>query len=197
MNLDINDYMVENGVLKQIYVNDGFLNIPKDVRIIDKNLVISDREKIVEINFPNNLIIIEDKCFRNCKNLKRINFDYENGDLVLSDSCFENCNLESVKLPKTVTTIGNSCFAYNTNLKSIAIPTSIKAFGYWVFERCNENNIRIIYNDTLENFKKIKNSQTFLDFYQIVTKEKMKLEDLIETGYSFIEANKFLAEVVR
>ncbi len=43
---------------------------------------------------------------------------------------------ESIKLPETLTSIGDAAFLYNTKLKSIAIPSSVDQIGAFAFSYC-------------------------------------------------------------
>ena len=50
---------------------------------------------------------------------------------------FSDCtNLESVKIPNTVTSIRHSAFQYCCNLESIIIPSSVNSIGISAFSEC-------------------------------------------------------------
>ncbi len=198
--LDLNCYnMNKNGVLQELVVEQPIINIPAEVTKIENDLSIINQNMIEVINFGKGIKSVGQYAFSKLPNLKQVNFEFENdNDLVLGDSAFECCSeLEIVKLPKNVDTINTSCFAYCFKLPFIVIPTTTKKVGFWAFERCNENNIKLLFNGSEEDFDKITNSKTLKDFYNVVTKEKMQLEDLINCGFSFTSANRMLIDINR
>ena len=46
-------------------------------------------------------------------------------------------NLTSVTIPNSVTSIGNSAFAFCSNLTSVTIPNSVTSIGGYAFQRCS------------------------------------------------------------
>ena len=50
---------------------------------------------------------------------------------------FRACELESIKLPNSVTSIGDYAFEYCTNLTSITIPNSVTSIGMYAFNGCS------------------------------------------------------------
>ncbi len=50
---------------------------------------------------------------------------------------FYNCKLKNVKLPKSVTTIGNNAFHYCTDLVSVDIPKNVTTIGSEAFRFCS------------------------------------------------------------
>lgn len=77
---------------------------------------------------------------------------------------FTGSQIVSIKLPDTITLIGDSAFEGCTSLKSITIPSSVKRIGYYAFKSCTSlENIEIPYNvDTLcqEAFQNCTNLKT-------------------------------------
>lgn len=65
--------------------------------------------------------------------------DMENANLEeLPSEIFQyKKSLTSVKLPKTLTTIGSSAFRYCTNLKSVMIGNRVKEIGFSAFYKCS------------------------------------------------------------
>ena len=48
---------------------------------------------------------------------------------------FENCDIESLMIPSSVVTIGDSAFAKNTHISSLEIPNGVKSIGARAFDR--------------------------------------------------------------
>ena len=108
--------------------------------------------------------------------IKYNNTEYKTENNVAGDYMFFQCNLETLKFPLSVTSlgrdicshlyisddhkgtftsitipngvvkIGNQAFAYNQNLTSIEIPNSVKEIGWNVFYRCDVLSTVIIPN---------------------------------------------------
>jgi len=74
--------------------------------------------------------------FAECKNLKEAKFAV--GSLKVPGYTFEDCaKLETVTIPKTVTSIGDSAFRRCTNLANVTIPKSVVTIGASAFEECD------------------------------------------------------------
>ena len=55
----------------------------------------------------------------------------------IGDYMFVNCKLESIKLPNSVTSIGNYAFGWCSGLTSVTIPNSVTSIGYNAFYYCS------------------------------------------------------------
>lgn len=107
----VNDFVIEDVVLKRYTGSDADVVIPEGVTSIGKS------------------------AFENCKSLKSITIP----DRVTSigDNSFNHCtSLTDATIPNSVTSIGNGAFRNCTNLTSIAIPNSVTSIGSWGFSRC-------------------------------------------------------------
>lgn len=64
-----------------------------------------------------------------------------NGELYtvtsIADGAFEGSKISSIKIPNSVTSIGENAFAYCDSLISITIPNSVNSIGDWAFAYCN------------------------------------------------------------
>lgn len=61
----------------------------------------------------------------------------KSGTTGIADSTFYNCGLETVSIPSTVSTIGNSAFARNDQIRTLTIPSGVKTVGNSAFEDCS------------------------------------------------------------
>ena len=50
--------------------------------------------------------------------------------------CFQYCKIESVKIPSSVTEIGESAFAHCASLSAFTVPSQIRTIGVCAFEGC-------------------------------------------------------------
>ena len=55
----------------------------------------------------------------------------------IENKAFKNCTFSSAKLPKSIEFIGDSAFAYCTNLQSVNIPERVSDIGSNAFEHCS------------------------------------------------------------
>ena len=64
-------------------------------------------------------------------------FQYFTGIQTIPDNQFSYWTaLQSIRLPKNVTSIGNNAFSYCVNLTSINIPNGVSTIGYAAFQNC-------------------------------------------------------------
>jgi len=92
---------------------------------------------LVSITIPKNTKIIEEAAFTCCKSLKEIIFEDETSSLItISDFTFSETVITTIKIPPSVTSIGNSAFYQCTKLKLIDIPVSVTSIGESAFQYC-------------------------------------------------------------
>ncbi|EAY19151.1 surface antigen BspA-like [Trichomonas vaginalis G3] len=109
------------------------ITIPNTVKNIKSNSF--ENSTISSINFDQNSqpSVIEDYAFRNCTNLKAIEFSSSNS-ITLGKSTFENCiNLEKAI---NILNISDHCFSECTNLRQVTIREDAKYIGFKSFENC-------------------------------------------------------------
>ena len=109
---------------------------------------------------PSNIQRICFKCFSS-SDIKQILIPsnvYE-----LEEECFEACYfLKYVQIDEGCRNIGDSCFYDCESLESIILPSSLQSFGTTVFYGCDALKT-IQYNGTVEDWKKIRNSDHIND----------------------------------
>ncbi len=91
-------------------------------------------EQLTEVNLPTSLRKINYGAFGNCKHLSSIVLPEgltEVGDYILGNSSIIN-----VKIPSTLTDLGNGMFAGCNKLTEITIPNTVKNIGHSVFGSC-------------------------------------------------------------
>ena len=121
-------------------------------------LAVPNKKAIGEFIIPDNVTVIADYAFQNCKDLKSLtipnsvknigvwtfgncpgltSLTLPNSVISIGDYCFSNCtNLVSVTLSSSLTMINQCAFAYCSSLKSIDLPNSITSIGNNSFQRC-------------------------------------------------------------
>lgn len=154
------------------------------VKIIEED-AFSLCEALEEINFPENLEKIGERCFfwsgirsfvspnnikviapytfANCRKLSKVNLNETCAEL--GDCAFSNCmELKEINIPDAVKYIGKECFKGCSELKTIILPDDIKALLSGTFENCTslENiilpkNLEIIEDGCFSGCSNLKN----------------------------------------
>ena len=102
-----------------------------------------------------NFTKIPDSAFQSCYGLKKIILPPQITSI--GNKAFYYISLADIEIPDSVETIGNSCFAICTDLKSIRLPESLTLLPYRIFERCTHlqhldiSNITTIRSEALSN----------------------------------------------
>ena len=110
---------------------------------------------LTSITIPNSVTSIGKHAFNGCTGLieKENSIDYVSGWAIscddsvtevtlrkgtrgIADEAFRGTALTSIIIPDTVTSIGNSAFAYCTELTSVVIPDSVTSIGSYAFNDC-------------------------------------------------------------
>ncbi|MEI6754419.1 MAG: leucine-rich repeat protein [Paludibacter sp.] len=97
------------------------------------------------ISLPISFTNIPDGTFQNCKGIK----SYEINDNIktIGAWAFSGNDINSIKLPKSLTTIGEYAFGSNQNLKCISIPDSVTSIGDRAFN--NSSGLQSIFTHSI------------------------------------------------
>ncbi len=145
---DLNDFVIENGVLKKYTGSDNIITIPDSVTSIgDSAFILCTSLQSVVIS--DSVTNIADSAFHFCTNLQSVVIPHS--VISIGDSAFEDCeSLTSITIPGSITSIGEYAFAGCTSLKSITIPDSVTSIGDRAFGDCkglaNKSGFIIIRN---------------------------------------------------
>ena len=78
--------------------------------------------------------IIGDSACLGCSHLTDISF--ANSVTTIEDRAFAGCSMTSIKIPDSVTSIGDYAFSLNVKAISVTIPKSVTSIGRGVFSNC-------------------------------------------------------------
>ena len=109
---NINDFVIENGVLKEYQGQGGDVVIPEGVTNIGAS-AFSGCSSLASVVIPEGVTSIGDEAFYYCQ------------------------SLTSVVIPEGVTSIGGEAFKYCSSLTSVVIPKGVKSIGNWAFSGCS------------------------------------------------------------
>lgn len=109
--------------------------------------------KITKVVLGNDTVEIGNMAFLGCNKLTTVVFN--NKLEILGQSAFKNCDLTSVKLPNTVKSIGDLCFAYNKSLDYCFIGNACKTFGNDIFFSTAKAFTIATSSDNLETLKNV------------------------------------------
>ena len=122
-------------------------------------------ERVTDDTNPNNYIrynvtAIGPGAFKNCRQLRCVNFNGRTHIGIIGASAFSKCwNLQTIDIPNSVTQIDSVAFYGCSDLKSVNIPNSIRYIGYNAFEDCN--SLRKAEFESPESLCKIRFESTF------------------------------------
>lgn len=138
---NINDFVIENGVLLKYNGSDSDVIIPDDVTEIGCNSF-KGCENLKSIEISNSVKDISRFAFEDCINLTNIKLP--DGLKVINQGVFEYCrNLKSIIIPNEVIKIDEDAFRGCASLTSISIPNSVKNIGVHAFLSCGLTDVSL------------------------------------------------------
>ena len=115
------------GTATKIKIADTYENLP--VKVVCKNAFYGNLQ-IIHVSFGSNITTIELFAFKNCSNLKTV--DFPNGLETIAGDAFYNAGLTAVTIPGTVKTLGDCAF-YNCKLETVIIEEGVTHVSYPAF----------------------------------------------------------------
>ncbi|MBQ2898766.1 MAG: leucine-rich repeat protein [Oscillospiraceae bacterium] len=151
---NVNDFVIENGVLKKYNGKDKNVVIPEGVREIGENAF--SRKHIKTVSMPDSVEVIGWNAFESCRYLEKVSFS-DNLKEILPNA-FGNCQaLESVSLPNSLKKIDICAFSGCFNIKELILPEHDFEIGESAFSGCEslaDENGYVIVRDVLYNYTK-------------------------------------------
>ena len=133
------EYALDDSSLsKQWFIGNDTITkviIPEGVKTIN-SYAFAALTALEEVVLPSTLEAIEYGAFYGCTSLKKITFSSENNLKIINQSAFEMCNLQgTLELPSAYV-ISNYAFAGNQNLVSVKLPKTLQTIGAYAFAGC-------------------------------------------------------------
>ena len=133
---NINDFVIENGVLIKYQGPGGDVVIPEGVTSIGV-WAFKDCSSLASVVIPNGVTSIGDEAFSHCRSLTSVVIP--EGVTSIGKQAFWDCSsLTSVVIPESVTSIGDEAFSYCKSLTGVVIPEGVKIIGKKAFAECDE-----------------------------------------------------------
>lgn len=105
-----NDFIIENGVLKEVLTKENYIHIPENVTVI-ADYAFFENKDIEYVSIPQSVEIIGDSAFCKCINLKLVDFSTKSKVERIGKYAFANCfSIAEFHLPKSVKRIGHNAF---------------------------------------------------------------------------------------
>ena len=143
----MNDY--DFNFLKYEMPNLSYLNLTK-VALTDNKIpgwALQSKTTLQEVILPQDLEIVGEYAFDQCKNLRNIVFPETLKEIL--DRAFSECPISNgLQLPKNVTNIGSSAFRY-LQVSEITFPDSLRTIGEYAFRYSKLS--QIIFPDSLQS----------------------------------------------
>ena len=133
------EYALDDSSLsKQWYIGDNTITkviIPEGVKTISA-YAFASLTALEEVVLPSTLIQIEYGAFYGCTNLTKITFSGENNLKIINKYAFENCNLKGTLDLPSAYVISDYAFAGNMNLETVKLPKTMQTIGAYAFAGC-------------------------------------------------------------
>ena len=130
------DFVIENGVLRDYKGPGGDVTIPEGVTEIER-WAFDGCTGLTSVTIPEGVTEIGYRAFYGCTGLTSVTIP--EGVTKIGESAFEGCTgLTSVTIPAGVTEIGGGAFYDCTGLTSVTIPAGVKEIGSEAFKGCHK-----------------------------------------------------------
>lgn len=131
---NLNDFVIENGVLKRYEGDGGGVTIPDIVTEIG-TWAFRGCDTLTSVTIPDSVIKFGYGAFADCSNITSISIP--DSITEIEENAFYRCTkLVDITIPNSITSIGDCAFAHCTSLTSITIPDSVKTIGAGTFASC-------------------------------------------------------------
>lgn len=121
-------HTLANNQLSSLYFDECISNIliPNDFDIY--NTIVSEEElnHCWEDDYGVKYSLDGRRVLKADSQLEGIDYEIKEGTLIICDQAFQSINLNSIRLPSSVISIGNRAFANNDNMISCNIPSSVR-----------------------------------------------------------------------
>ena len=101
------------------------------------NYAFANITALKSISVPESVKTIGNNVFQNDKNLKEVVFDADGLLTEIGNSAFQSTGIESLELPKGVTTIGTSAFSSCASLTNVKLSENLTEISATLFSKCS------------------------------------------------------------
>lgn len=133
-NFKINDFEIENSILKKYIGKEKDVVIPEGITAIGNGAFRKNNE-LNSVTIPDSVTSIGSQAFEECSSLRSMTIP--EGVTQIGFNCFLLCTaLEKVTLPDSLTTVMGDLFFGCSKLQDVNIPGTLKEIGEGMFSNC-------------------------------------------------------------
>lgn len=148
----IDEYAFSNCRIREAIIPDGVTSIG--------NYAFTDCRSLSKVHYPVGTTIVPDHCFENCYVLG--NAELPEGLTAINGYAFDECYPLNVRVPSTVTTIGNYAFCEN-NIDTLVL-SQATTIGSFAFEKNVLKHVVIAENSTIGRYAFSENKLEYVEF---------------------------------
>lgn len=148
----IGEYAFSNCRIREAIIPDGVTSIG--------NYAFLECRSLTKLHYPTGTKVVPDECFRRCYVLG--NVELPEGLTAINGYAFDGCYPLNVRVPSTVTTIGNYAF-YNDDIDTLVL-SKTTTIGSYAFQYNNLKHVVIAENSTIGQYAFSDNKLEYVEF---------------------------------
>lgn len=148
----IGEYAFSNCRIREAIIPDGVTSI--------SNFAFLECRSLTKLHYPAGTTVVPNECFRRCYVLG--NAELSEGLTAINGYAFDGCYPLNIRIPSTVTSIGNYAF-YNADIDTLVLKNTV-SIGEYAFRYNNLKHVVIAENSTVGEYAFSDNKLEYVEF---------------------------------